>query len=72
MPYVLGTPKGKWELAKDVAGLANLGGGLLVIGVGTKKKEGNFSEIASELRPAPVGLAQRCVHTRPELPFCPV
>ena len=48
MPYVLGTPKGKWELAKDVAGLANLGGGLLVIGVGTEKTEGNLPGVGGE------------------------
>jgi hypothetical protein len=59
MPYLLNTPKGKWELAKDVAGLANLGGGLLVVGVGTEKTEGNFREIASELRPVPVAMLDR-------------
>ena len=36
-PYVLITDKGRWELAKDVAALANSGGGCLVIGVGTIK-----------------------------------
>jgi hypothetical protein len=59
MPYLLETPKGKWELAKDVAGLANLGGGVLVIGVRTEKTEGNFREIAAELRPVGVAMLDR-------------
>jgi hypothetical protein len=53
-PYDLGKDKGRWELAKDVAGLANLDGGVLVIGVRTEKTPGNFLEIAAELRPVPV------------------
>ena len=62
MPYVLNTPRGKWELAKDVAGLANLGGGVLVVGVRTEKTEGNFREIAAELRPVLVAMLDRVQH----------
>lgn len=54
--YNLNAEKGKWELAKDVAGLANLAGGVLVVGVRTTKTEGKFLEVASDLRPVPVGL----------------
>ena len=59
MAYLLKTPTGKWELAKDVAGLANLGGGVLVVGVRTEKTEGNFREVAAELRPVPVAMLDR-------------
>jgi Putative DNA-binding domain len=62
MAYQLSTPKGKWELAKDVAGLANLSGGVLVVGVRTTKTEGNFQEIASELRPVSVAMLDRVQH----------
>jgi hypothetical protein len=54
-PYLLNTDKGKWELAKDVAGIANLGEGILVVGIRAEKTEGNFEEIAAELRPVPRG-----------------
>jgi hypothetical protein len=53
-PYALNSDKGKWELAKDVAGLANFRGGILVVGVRTEKDAGNFLEIAAELRPVPL------------------
>lgn len=55
-PYQLGTDKGKWELAKDVAGLANFAGGILVVGIRTEKTAGNFREIAADIRPVPVGM----------------
>jgi len=58
-PYQLDTDKGKWELSKDVAGLANLTGGVLVIGVRTVKTEGNFREVAKQLRPVPVAELNR-------------
>jgi hypothetical protein len=58
-PYQLTTDKGKWELAKDVAGLANLTGGVLVIGVRAEKTEGNFREVATELRPVTVAELNR-------------
>ncbi len=61
-PYLLDTPKGKWELAKDVAGLANLDGGVLVVGVRTTKTEGNFLELASELRPVPGRMLDKDKH----------
>ena len=46
-PYDLATDKGKWELGKDVAGMTNFAGGLIVIGVFTVKTDGNFGEVAS-------------------------
>lgn len=55
-PYSLDTDKGRWELAKDVAGLANFSGGVLVIGVRTEKTAGNFLEIAVDTRPVPVAM----------------
>lgn len=60
--YVLDAEKGKWELAKDVAGLANLSGGVLVVGVRTTKTEGKFLEVASDLRPVPVRLLDKERH----------
>ena len=51
---------GNWR--RTSAGLANLGGGLLVVGVKTEKTEGNFSEIASELRPVAVANLDRVQH----------
>jgi len=61
-PYLLGTEKGKWELGKDVAGLANLSGGVLVIGVRTKKTNGNFLDVATELCPVTVAMLDKKQH----------
>jgi len=55
-PYLLATDKGKWELAKDVAALANSGGGCLVIGVATTTPADREEEIASEIKPFPVAM----------------
>jgi hypothetical protein len=52
-PYDLTTDKGKWELGKDVAGMTNFAGGVIVIGVHVRKTDGNFSEVASMLCPVP-------------------
>lgn len=60
--YQLDSDKGKWELAKDVAGLANLDGGVLVVGVRTTKTEGKFLDLASELRPVPVQMLDKDKH----------
>lgn len=56
-PYLLNTDKGRWELAKDVAALANSGGGCLVIGVGTATPADREEEVASEIKPFPAALA---------------
>jgi hypothetical protein len=58
-PYDLDSDRGKWELGKDIAGLANLAGGVLVIGVRTEKTPGNFLEIATALSPVPVARLDR-------------
>lgn len=52
-PYVLNTDKGKWELAKDVAALANSGGGCLVIGVSTDVPPDSEDEVAGAIKPFP-------------------
>lgn len=56
-PYLLGTDKGRWELAKDVAALANSGGGCLVIGVATMVPVDREEEVASEIKPFPAAMA---------------
>ncbi len=58
-PYRLETTRGAWELCKDTAGFANADGGCIVIGIGTEKDPDLASERASELRPAPAGMADR-------------
>lgn len=56
-PYVLKTPKQKWELAKDVAALANLpDGGCVVIGIKTLKDPYDFEDKADEVAPFPCTL----------------
>ncbi len=52
-PYRLGGDKGRWELCKDVAALANIGGGDLVIGVETEVPDDREEEIASAIKPFP-------------------
>jgi hypothetical protein len=37
-PYDLSTAAGRYELAKDVSGLANVGGGYLLIGIATRRE----------------------------------
>ncbi len=49
--YPLDTETSKWELAKDVAAMANADGGLLVIGIYAKKGPHDTHEMASDLRP---------------------
>lgn len=55
-PYILSADKGRWELAKDVAALANSGGGCLVIGVATTVPTDREEEVASEVKPVPAAL----------------
>lgn len=49
-PYRLESTKEKLELAKDVSGLANAGGGVLVMGIGTSVLEGYPHEVADDIR----------------------
>ncbi len=51
--YNISTDKGKFELAKDVAAFANVGGGIIVIGLKTLKEEESFKEVVSEINPIP-------------------
>jgi hypothetical protein len=45
------TPKGKWELAKDVGAFANRGPGLIVLGYETTRHENDTVETAAAHRP---------------------
>ncbi len=55
-PYALDTSKGMWELARDVADLANHSGGVILIGVRPARSEGSFVEVATELQPVPASM----------------
>lgn len=50
-PYDLDRPAGKFELAKDVAAMANANGGVIVIGVATTSPPHEVRDVASEIRP---------------------
>jgi hypothetical protein len=55
-PYALGTDKGTWELARNVADLANLSGGVIIIGARTATTGRNSPGIAAELWPVPASM----------------
>ena len=55
-PYQLEDERGKLELAKDVAALANAGGGIIVIGVRTTLPETSRVEVARDIRLIPVSV----------------
>ncbi len=55
-PYQLDEEKGKWELCKDVAALANTGGGVFAVGYSLRRGPTDIAEVADELRPVPVEL----------------
>lgn len=52
-PYQLDTPKLKLELAKDVSALANVGGGIIVMGIKTCIEEDHPHEVAEQIRGFP-------------------
>ena len=56
-PHILTSEKGKWELAKDVAALANSGGGCIVVGVSTIVPSDREEEVASAINPFPSTMA---------------
>jgi len=56
-PYQLDQPRPAAELAKDVAALANMSGGVIVVGLRTRKA--GSSEVIDEVRPVPAGLIDR-------------
>lgn len=49
-PYRLESTKDKLELAKDVSGLANASGGIIVMGIRTSVQEGRPHEVADRIR----------------------
>ena len=55
-PYRLDQDLQKQELAKDVSGLANAGGGLILIGFKTTKDTKILGDYVTELRPVPNSL----------------
>lgn len=57
-PYALDMPAGRFELAKDVAAMANANGGVIVIGVATSSPPHEVSDVASEVRPFAKELAR--------------
>lgn len=61
-PYQLDQPKSAAELAKDVAALANTSGGVIVIGLRTRR-EGS-SEVIDEVHPVPDKLIDRDRHRK--------
>lgn len=50
-PYPLDSPKGKWELVKDVTAFANKEGGYILIGIETERHVNAVVETALRLRP---------------------
>lgn len=61
-PYQLDQPRSAAELAKDVAALANMSGGVIVVGLRTRKA--GSSEVIDEVRPVPAGLIDRDRHRK--------
>ncbi|MDI1466291.1 ATP-binding protein [Catellatospora sp. KI3] len=56
-PYPIKTDKGKYELCKDVAAFANAQGGLLVLGISTRKLDDQALEVADKRHPFPQSAA---------------
>jgi hypothetical protein len=50
-PWDLTTPAGRAELAKDIAGMANQGGGLIVIGIETERDPHSGRDRSKTIRP---------------------
>jgi predicted HTH transcriptional regulator len=48
-PYILMQPDQPLELAKDVSALANSGGGVLVIGIATERRESTAEDVAEHI-----------------------
>ena len=55
-PYRLNDPREQWEMAKDVAGLAEADGGVLVLGVQTKRDALRNEDVSSKVSPFKVEL----------------
>src|SRR6266498_1599371 len=54
--YQLGTAAGKAEFAKDVGGMANAGGGLIVLGIETERDPATGRDRSSKVRPIRTGI----------------
>jgi hypothetical protein len=50
-PYQLKQSDQRFELAKDVAAMANAGGGAIVIGLGTEARDSGATEVVNDVRP---------------------
>src|SRR5438128_1102865 len=50
-PYQINTDHQRQELAKDVSGLANAGGGIILIGIRTERDPSHFGDEIKEIRP---------------------
>jgi len=61
-PYALETGIGVWELARAVADLANVSGGVIVVGVRTAAAEDGLPEVAAGLGPLPAGMLGEDLH----------
>lgn len=55
-PYQLDTAKGRRDLIADAASFANHLGGVILVGVRTKRSESSAAEVADELRPVSADL----------------
>jgi hypothetical protein len=55
-PYQLDQPRQRWELAKDVAALANHRGGVITFGFRTQRAVNQLVDTVVEHRPVPKGL----------------
>src|SRR5205809_3869016 len=51
VPYQLNDDRAKQELAKDVTALANVGGGMILVGIRTEKDLAHLGDEVKEIRP---------------------
>ncbi len=61
-PYDLDSDQGRWELAKDVAAMANADGGVITIAVRTEKPVNLDEEVAKQVVPVPAQRIDRKRH----------
>lgn len=72
--YHFGSKRERWEFGKDVAALANSGGGMTLVGVQTEVDPSRDEEFASEVVPVPHGAfdVTRALHCLDEDVYPPV
>src|SRR5215207_7844704 len=63
-PYRLNENDAKLELAKDVAGMANAGGGAIVVGCATAKDASTGRDVAKHIRRVPCGMVDFDQHVK--------